>query len=162
MQWSEARVRTLAAADAPPAPPERLGGGYYCALMGHPFDGLYKKDTYTFVDADPVHAVVLHNRRLVNNKETRAVAPFWRLVVAVGPFASPDAAAAFGRDWVHNTRGAASKRRRGIALAKERGVPYYTEQRRRTPAQTAAYLRAHAPRVYLKAYRRLQAAAQRE
>ncbi len=157
MKWYDAAVL------APPEPASvPRSRGHYCALMGHPFEGYYKKDTFMFVSSAPVHTAVVHNRRLVNNKETRQVAPFWHLLVVVGPFAAAASALAFGRDWTHNTRGWQSKRRRGMELARARGLPYYvTPMKPRNRKRTLAYLRRHAPPAYAETYVRLTTRAKR-
>lgn len=144
--WSQVRV----VAEAPRVGPSR---GWYCALLGHPFESLYKKDTYMFVSPTPVLAATLHNRKAVRNKDTRAVAPFWHFLLIVGPFAAEDSALAFGREWIHNTRGSQSKRRRGVELARAYGMSYYAPSTR--PGRTLAYLRRHAPPEYVAAFRRL-------
>ncbi len=131
------------------APP--VGGGYYCALMGHPFEGLYKKDTYMFVSEEPLRTAVLHNRRAIHNKETRTVAPHWYLLLIVGPFPTVSAALTFGQHWVHNTRGAQSKLRRGIVLAKLWAIAYYVHK----PKRTRLYMMKRAPAAYARAYVRL-------
>ncbi len=146
MQWLEASA-------AQPASAARAagGGGYYGALMGPPFEGQHKKEAYMFVSDNPVREVYVHNHQLVKNKDTRAVAPHWQLRVVVGPFAALDSALAFGRVWVHNTRGAPSKYRRGIALARAQGLRYFIKPARaRTRAKTLGFLRKHAPAAFVE------------
>lgn len=113
--------------------------------MGHPFAGAYKKDTYVFVSSTPVETVIMHNqRRVTATRETRHVAPHWRLLVVTGPFFVLAQAIRCARAWVERTRGFHSKKRRGIELARLFGVRCYTEDAAPLPS-LRDYLVAHAP-----------------
>lgn len=135
---------------------------YYCALMGHPFEGFYKKDTYMYVSSTPVLTAVVHNLKLVANKETRQVAPYWRLLVVVGGFETVQSALAFGREWVSNKRGWQSKRRHGMQLARDKGLPFYASPNPDAIVTHADRERAlehledvGAPEPYVQAYQRM-------
>jgi hypothetical protein len=120
--------------------------------MGHPFTGLHKKDTYVFVSPAPVTTTILHNQGRVATRDTRHVAPYWRLLVVTGPFVSLPEAYRCARAWVERTRGYSSKKRRGIELARQFGVACYTEDVPPPAPTLRAYLDAHAPPAYLAAF----------
>ncbi len=160
-KWHTATIAPVAG--RPPAGPGRLR--YYCVLMSHPFEGAagaagrhYKKGTYMVVTHNPLETLRVHNNREVNVKETRAVAPYWRLQF-VTELHALESAHAFGEEWAKGTRGCASKKRRGMALARRYGVRCYSDDAR--PAggvSTGSYLRAHAPRGYMTTYKRMRRA----
>jgi hypothetical protein len=129
---------------------------YYCVLMGHPFEGQFKKDTVMLLSDNPVDTVRVHNTRAVDIKETRHMAPYWRLLQAAGPFGVPEAADAVGQAWVAGTRGSPSKKRRGEALAEQYRLPFYSDTVTPPGGSTEAYLKTHAPRRYVRAYRAMR------
>ena len=151
--WSVIRVTPPAGGDATPAGlfaseaarRQPRHDTWYVSLMGHPFPGQYKKDTYIFYSTDPVTTAIQHNQRALGNKETRLVAPHWRLlaVLRVGP--SEEEAAARAAEWAHGTRGAPSKKRRGQQLAQKYGLAYFSEDVPAPGGSTEAYLRSVAP-----------------
>jgi hypothetical protein len=157
-RWHTARIGRAAANTGPRVGPLSSGNEppqYYCALMGHPFAGVYKKDTYVFVSPRPVETAILHNQRRVPTKDTRHVAPYWRLLVVNGPFASFAQALECAYAWVERTRGCKSKKRRGIQLARQYAVRCYAGDTRPPGGSTLRYLTAHAPRRYVRAFRHL-------
>ncbi len=127
--------------------------GVFCCLMGNSLKSAADKETYVFVANDPVYATVLHNRRQVSIKDTRSIAPFWHLILAIGPFPVTPEATACAKKWVNRTRGCSSKIRKGVELARDYGVRCYREE----PPEggTLAFLKRHAPRRYVKVYRAL-------
>ena len=129
-------------------------GNVYCALIGCEFEGMFKKDTYVFVSHDPVRSTILFNNETVVNKDTRNVAPHWKLHGFVGPFAVVDSAWRCAAELVNTTRTRKSKRLRLRELATRYGVPCYTDAVR-APGGTRAYLAQHAPREVFDVYRRL-------
>lgn len=122
--------------------------GVYCALLGHAFEKKFKKDTYVFIAYDPILATIKHNSRTLFNKETRSVAPFWQLHVAIGPFKTVKSATACGQELVNCTRGCLSKRKRAFDLAVRYGVSCYSDQVQ-APGGAEEYLRQHAPAQYV-------------
>lgn len=131
------------------SPPPRRGA--YCCLMGNSLKGAAEKETFVFVASDPVYATTLHNRRLTSVKETRSVAPFWHLVLVIGPFLVTETALTCAQRWVNCTRGCPSKMRHGAKLAIEYGVPCYTSGL--TPrGGTLRFLERSAPREYVRGF----------
>lgn len=130
--------------------------GAFCCLIGNSLKSLTEKETFVFVATDPVYATTLHNRRLTSVKETRSVAPFWHLVLAIGPFLTTATALACAQRWVNCTRGCPSKMRQGAKLAAEYGVPCYSSAVT-TAGGTLRYLEENAPQAYVRIFRRLVA-----
>lgn len=131
-----------------------LRHGVYACLLGNSLKAMREKETFVFVTGDPVYATILHNRRLTSARETRSVAPYWHLVLTIGPFLRAAAAFECAQRWVNCTRGCASKIRRGIELAGLYRVACYSSTVR-PPGGALKYLRKHAPAAYVRAYQRL-------
>lgn len=127
--------------------------GVYCCLIGNSLKSVTEKETFVFVATDPVYATVLHNRRETTIKETRSVAPYWHLILAIGPFPVSGIALSCAQRWVNCTRGCNSKIRYGIKLSKEYGVPCYSCD---IPPSggTLRFLEKYAPPTYARTYRR--------
>jgi hypothetical protein len=130
--------------------------GAFCCLIGNSLKSAAEKETFVFVASDPVYATTLHNRCLTSIKETRSVAPFWHLVLAIGPFLTTETAMACGQRWVNCTRGCPSKMRKGAKLATEYGVPCYSSAVT-LRGGTLRYLERNAPHEYVRGFRRLVA-----
>lgn len=128
--------------------------GVYCCLIGNSLKSAAEKETYVFVASDPVYATTLHNRRVTSVKETRSVAPFWHLVLVIGPFPAMSVAMVCAQRWVNSTRGCPSKMRQGAKLAIEFGVPCYSSALH-PRGGTLRYLEDYAPREYVRDFRRL-------
>jgi hypothetical protein len=137
------------------ARPVSHGEQFYCTLIGHPFRRQYKKHAYLFVTRDPVDSTIAHNSGAVDSKHTRGIAPFWHILVAVGPFVTVEAAMAFGRLWLAGTRGCPSKTRRGPLLAKRYHVGCYSAAVKPPGGSTRVYLKRRAPARYIKTFRRM-------
>jgi hypothetical protein len=132
----------------------QVARGVYCCLIGNSLKDNADKETYVFVANDPAYATVLHNQRLTSTKETRSIAPFWHLVLVLGPFVTGSLALACAQRWVNCTRGCNSKIRKGRKLAQEETVNCYDDSVA-PPGGTLAFLKRHAPRPYARAYQRL-------
>ena len=105
------------------------------------------------VTYDPVGALVLHNSKTLTNKETHAVAPFWEIHAAAGPFVALSGAYAYAQDLADTTRNAPRKRLRAMELAEAYGVKLYTNERE-PPGGMLDYLQKNAPVPVLDAYER--------
>lgn len=128
--------------------------GVYCCLIGNSLKSLTEKETFVFVASDPIHATILHNRRLTSMKETRSVAPFWHLVLVMGPFPNALVATARAQSWANCTRGCPSKMRRGREIAAEYGVPCYSCDVQ-PEGGTLRFLKQNAPVTYVRAFKHL-------
>lgn len=128
--------------------------GVYCCLIGNSLKNDREKETYVFLSSDPIYTTILHNRRLTSVKETRSVAPFWHLVLVVGPVFPYTRALECAQRWVNLTRGCKSKIRHGIILAAEYRVACLANHVQ-VPGGTRRYLQKHGTRKYVRAYRRL-------
>lgn len=133
--------------------------GVYCCLIGNSLKSTIEKETFVFIASDPIHATILHNQRLTTMKETRSVAPFWHLVLVMGPFPSRLDATACAQRWANCTRGCPSKMRRGSELATEYKVPCYSCAVQ-PPGGTMRFLRKYAPLSFLRTFKRLMQASQ--
>jgi hypothetical protein len=130
----------------------------YCALMGQGPESVPAqtgkksngKMSYVFLSHDPILSTILHNQKLVYNRETRKVAPHWQLHGAAGPFKSLSSARACGQALVDHTRTKSSKRKVLRQLAAHFGVRLYTDTEH-PPGGLKAYLEKHAPADFLSA-----------
>jgi hypothetical protein len=94
--------------------------------------------------ADPFHTLNLYNTEQIGNRETNALAPFWRLSEFNGPFLVPESAQAQAQYLVDYTRGYDSKQRNMAPLARKSGVRNYSSNIE-PPGGTDVFLKKHAP-----------------
>lgn len=133
-------------------------------------DKLYKGNQYTFLITHPLHGkktsahvghstnpaldVYLHNHLKTNDRTTSAAAPHWRLDMVMGPFLSHEQATECSKEWVNNTRGMDSKRKRALLLSRMYGVPLYSASAKpKVPVKE--YLRKVAPPKYMALYEKM-------
>jgi hypothetical protein len=135
-------------------PPVR---GTFCCLIGNSLKGNADKETYVFIASDVVYTTVLHNQRLTSVKETRGIAPFWHIVLSLGPFPTSAMALQCAQRWVNCTRGCSSKIKRGIKLSQEYRVDCYADSVQ-PPGGTLKFLQRHLPRAYARTYKTIASA----
>jgi len=128
-------------------------GNHYSFLMTHP---LYGKKTSANVgySTNPAHDVYLHNHLLTNDRTTSAAAPHWILDMVLGPFISVERAVECSKDWVNNSRGMTSKRKRASLLSRIYNVPLY-DVAKKPSVPLEEYLATNAPPVYTQHYKRM-------
>jgi len=125
-------------------------GIYYAFLMTHPLHGK-KTSANVGYSTNPMHDVYLHNNLLANDRTTSAAAPHWVLDMVIGSFISVEKAIECSNDWVSNSRGIESKRKRAPLLARINGVKLYSMQKKPT-VPLKKYLSKTAPAIYMDAY----------
>jgi hypothetical protein len=131
------------------------GDHLYCMIMVHPLVS-NKNKVRVMLTHLPMCAVALHNQCRTRNRETHHFAPYWRLVLVVGPFALPEHAVCYTMDVMHGTRGPRSKIIWAQELAQQYNVQCRAEDVVMTADEATAYLTAvHAPAAYLDALQEL-------
>jgi hypothetical protein len=123
----------------------------FCIIMVHPLVS-NKNKVRVMLTHTPALTVAVHNQRRTQNHETRAFAPYWRLVLTAGPFVPSERAVCYATDVVHGTRGVESKIDWAQQLAAQYGVTCRTDDCPLDPGDPALYLAAAgAPPTYLAA-----------
>jgi hypothetical protein len=106
---------------------QKFSGSYYAWMIVHYLQNK-KKDTNIGVSKNPFYSVYLHNNQFIVNKNTSSAAPHWELDTVAGPFETEETALEFAREWVSQTRGGKSKRKKADDLHKVHGVNLYTRK----------------------------------
>ncbi len=132
-------------------------GIYYTFLMTHSLKGK-KTSAHIGYSTNPMYDVYLHNNLIINDRTTNTAAPHWVLDIVLGPFSCRNKAIECSKEWVNNTRGKPSKRKKGYLLSKVDAVNLYTKQ---IPQKEvfSDYLKRTAPPIYSVAYEKLKSTA---
>ncbi len=125
--------------------------GYYCTLIGNS-NQTHKKHVYVFYTSDPISSTIKYNDKTIGNRETKTVAPYWRLCGTAGPFKSLSGVKSCSKFFVNETRGAPSKQKRIPDFALRYGVSCYQKDVEPPGGSMTAYLKKHAPLEYQLLY----------
>lgn len=128
-------------------------GVYYAFLMTHPLHGK-KTSANVGYSTNPTYDLYLHNNLLINDRTTSAAAPYWILDIVLGPFISIEKAIECCSEWVSNTRGIESKRKRAVLLARIYAVSLYSIHTQ-SNVPLKKYLAKSAPSCYMDSYRQM-------
>ena len=122
----------------------------YAFLMTHPLRGK-KTSANVGYSTNPTHDLYLHNNLLLNDRTTSAAAPYWILDMVIGPFICVEKAMECCNEWVSNTRGIDSKRKRALLLSRMYNKKLYSAHKI-PEIPLKKYLAKTAPPVYMASY----------
>jgi hypothetical protein len=129
-------------------------GVHYTFLMTHSLKGK-KTSAHIGYSKNPMYDLYLHNNLIENDRTTNTAAPDWILDMVLGPFSCLNKAIECSKEWVDNTRGKPSKRKKAYLLSRLYNVNLYTRQIPLKESFTD-YIKRTAPPIYSVAHDKLK------